>query len=144
MFPTTQQIYIMNPITRRSIVKGGRVYKKLVKDRLFNPITNKFIDQTTKIKQPHVDEEKDFKKNEEKKEEEKKEEEHELSKLIEELHGEKIDGSEISKLMAEASKNVMLNFKDELSKITNDVELYAEVRDLINSELKLLLKIHCV
>ena len=137
MSATQQDIYIMNPITRRSIVIGGRVYKKLVKDGYLDPNTNQFINQQPQPEQKVQSVSEDI--NEEYEDEEVEPEPDPLEKLVANLNED--DGDEISKLIAEASKNVMSKYKDKLANIDNDEDLYNEVRALINTELKVILKI---
>jgi len=139
MLPTTQQqIYIMNPITRRSIVIGGRVYNKLVKDGHVDPDTNQFINQEELRPQKEIADEPVVVAVAE---EEEYEEPQELEQLVEKLTGEKVDKVRLSNLVAEASKNVMMKYKDDLNDIDDDEELYMEVKNLINAELKILLEI---
>ncbi len=138
------EIYIMNPLTRRSIVIGGRVYNQLIKKGVIKPreevIKKKVIPLV-------VDKEKDNKKRENNlKQEELPElnkleelEESKLEELVDQLSEQKIDSNELSEIIAKASKNVMEKHKDELSEITNDDKLYDEVKYLIDEELKLLL-----
>ncbi len=140
MLSTTQKdIYLMNPITRRSIVIGGRVYKKLVKDGYLDPNTNQFINQQPQS-QPQEKVQSVIEDINEEDEEEPEPEPEALEKLIADLNNEGNE-EEISKLIAEASKNVMSKYKDKLSHIDDDEDLYNEVRALINTELKVILKI---
>lgn len=126
MMSNTQPEYIFNPYSRRTIMIGGRVFKRLIKQGLLNPNTQKFT-QWENPKPPEILPKREISVEP-------------IESLIEDFSGKKIDGEKLSELVAEASENVLNEHKQELSKIYDDEELYEEVRLLINEELKELLK----
>ncbi len=122
-------LYCMNPISRRSVVIGGRKYKELVRDGILDPKTNKHIEHNEEktefdIKEPEDIDTEDIDK---------------LASLVDDLNIDKIDNEKLSDAIAQASNNVMKKYKNQLQKITDGEELYDEVKKLINEELKSLL-----
>ncbi len=122
-------LYCMNPISRRSVVIGGRKYKELVRDGILDPKTNKHIESNEEktewdIKEPEDIDTEDIDK---------------LASLVADFDIEKIDNEKLSDAIAQASKNVMNKYKNELEKITDDEELFEEIKKLINQELKSLI-----
>ncbi len=124
-------LYCMNPISRRSVVIGGRKWKELVRDRIIDPITNEPIEKKNiwipvcdDVKEPEdiVIEDIDN-----------------LASLVADFDIEKIDNEKLSDAIAQASKNVMNKYKNELSKIEDEEDLFEEIKKLINQELKLLI-----
>ncbi len=142
------EIFMMNPITKRSIVKGGRVYKKLIKDGYIDSKTNKtikeihpLINETLYDEKENEKENKDIKRSDNIQLDENLLPESKLEELVEDLNKQKIDGEKLSELVAKASENVMNKHKDKLAEINDEEELYDEIKNLINEELKSLLYI---
>jgi len=143
--------YVLNPLTRRSIVKGGRVYNKLVKDghivpnqyELKEPPILQQHQQIWADETPQIEEEKDeivVIPNEEDNDDEPIPAE-DLEQLIANSTEQQVNGKELSDMIAKASQNVMEKYKDKLDHIQDDETLYEEVKKLINAELKSLLYI---
>ena len=142
------EIFMMNPITKRSIVKGGRVYKKLIKDGYIDSKTNKtikeihpLINETLYDEKENEKENKDIKRSDNIQLDENLLLESKLEEVVEDLNKQKIDGEKLSELVAKASENVMNKHKDKLAEINDEEELYDEIKNLINEELKSLLYI---
>ena len=123
-------IYVMNPLTRRSIVVGGRVYRKLIRDGYIK--SKEKEDKKEEKKDAH----KDFKE-----ELENIIPDNKVEELLRDMYNKKIKPDKLPDLIAKASDNVMKEHKEELEKITDDDELYDEIKNLINEELKSLLVI---
>ncbi len=153
MLPTTHNFYYMlNPISKRSIVIGGRVYKDLVKKGIIDPKTNQpinvlkdkvSIEEKPVLTEKEEDEEKlivveDIKN---KRRDNNLISTNNLESMMEDLEEQKIDSDELSKVVAKASENVMNKYKEKLALIEDEDDLYDEVKRLIDDELKIILTI---
>lgn len=130
---TLMENYILNPLTRRSIVKNGRVYRRLLKEghiKLEIPEEN-----------DEKEEEKAFILKKREGDEDVKESEtgNKFEQMLENLAETDIADSKIAEIIAKASQQVIDKYKVNLEKIESEEELYDEVRRLVQEEIKLLL-----
>lgn len=142
MLPTahnSSDYYMMNPISKRSIVIGGRVYKNLVKRGIIDPSTNEQFEH--KEDKPLLTEQEEDEEKLIELEDDDVLVVNDLERLVVDLEEKKIDTDELSKVVARASENVMIKYKDKLAEIKNDDELYDEVKKLIDDEIKIILTI---
>ena len=126
---------MLNPLTRRSILKGGRVYKRLlrkgiIKEEIDSKLEEKkeTDDELIDLKKIDIVKEDDTENKNENKNENENENENEIEKNI--------DNENLSDIIAEASQKVMDNYKYDLEKIENDDDLYNEIKNKINDEIK--------
>lgn len=144
---TDKGIYMINPISNRSIIVGGRVYKNLLKRGVIFADEKIAIKESQKIEPQIMNDHNDeeivqnthyVNDDDELSYSDLSDDEDELAALIAKNSKKQPDTEEMSILIANASKNVMKKYKDQLSIISDDDELYEEVKKLINIELNLL------
>lgn len=148
MLSTTKDMYIMNPYTHRMIVKGGRVYKNLVKKGLLDINNSEIVDKTT---EPLVSTEMTETTEQQKEPEEPKKlvgieipqsgDDVKSSKFEEIINNLKEKNKDyVSELIAKASENVFKKYQNKLCDFEDDKKLYDEINSLIELEIEELLE----